>query len=816
MTLPRRRRPDETVEEYNAVMKDPETGKWNLPPMGSFGPFGFPRLEHPYYADNPERLAKAQASQERIRKLALAEKSASAGPGWYSNLFPNRNQDSGSGLQTVFGSSGLTEGERTNLDAPQTGLSAAQINLRPGLRNITGRQNISNLRTNNPAEVAGRGNLVSDPGGSMYGTDSSSAIADYMLPQEDMTSTLNWSTELQEKYPWIGKNRPPRPFSLEEQNSIETMLERFKADKEANEQRAAYAEEHDVPFKDYIGLPSNFRAENPNQNIPGNIYAKHGGSVFKTAYDQASNIMYRAEGGKAMSGGLSNLRESIDINGQPHKLAYINPDEASLLKAMGGSGRKVNGVPAYFWGGMGEGDWGEGDTASSAGNTETAGGNVGSDAGWDTDFDYGGYYADQAAQAASQTAGGEPGHKEGMGYSVPSGLTTYLTTDEENKGLVENWDRMGTWVAQNTKDMNQVVEAFGKDVVQELINAGKLSHLGVTKSNALEELGLNTFGKAMRGPLEAWSTGKALSRDAYNPGLMTGASPESWDTLEGRFRSYITQTNPGTKTISDVATQFENDFGLEKGQAPTEAFGYSRDSTASIAAVSDALDDAGLAGAFQGLGMFASALTSPISFINSIGKEYGTSKDGKVNETSPLGNIIDSVTDKIGVKDTVDNIKDSSLFQVAKAVNNPVGAVLGALNKPNTDFTTVPDNPLEGLKSIDIQEEEEEDPYASLSEQEGMAHSLPSNLSEKETESFNSFLNNTDLQELGWYKIRERIKKKPIVYETLTEEEEEEKKSIADMVNLEGNLVERLSLQNLRDLLQGIYGPNYEPFGEEA
>ena len=519
-------------------------------------------------------------------------------------------------------------------------------------------------------------------------------------------------------------------------------------------------------------------------------------------------------------GGLSNLRESIDINGQPHKLAYINPDEASLLKAMGGSGRKVNGVPAYdaddAWGDMG--DWGiseaASDTAASAGNTETAGPGY-ADFTPPSDEEWANAVAAEAAQAASQTAGGEPGHKEGMGYSVGSGLDYYQTTDKGHEGLVKSWDDMGTWAAHNIGDMGQLVEAFGKDVVQEQINAGKLTHLGVPKSNTLEELGLNTFGKAMRGPLEAWSTGKALSRDAYNPGLMTGASPESWDTLEGRFRTYITQINPGTKTISDVATQFENDFGLERGQAPTEAFGYSRDSTASIAAVSDALDDAGLAGIFQGLGMLSSAFTNPISFVNSIGKEYGTSKDGEVNETSPLGNIIDSVTDKIGVKDTVDNIKDSSLFQVAQAVNNPLGAVLGAFNKPNTDFTTVPDNPLEGLKSIDIQEEEE-DPYASLSEQEGMAHSLPSNLSEKETESFNSFLNNTDLQELGSYEIRERIKKKPIVYETLTEEEEEEKKSIADLVNLEGNLVERLSLQNLRDLLQGIYGPNYEPFGEEA
>ena len=47
-------------------------------------------------------------------------------------------------------------------------------------------------------------------------------------------------------------------------------------------------------------------------------------------------------------------------------------------------------------------------------------------------------------------------------------------------------------------------------------------------------------------------------------------------------------------------------------------------------------------------------------------------------------------------------------------------------------------------------------------------------------------------------------------------EEEEEKKSIADLVGPGEDLVGSLSLQNLRGLLQNIYGPNYEPFGEEA
>jgi len=54
-------------------------------------------------------------------------------------------------------------------------------------------------------------------------------------------------------------------------------------------------------------------------------------------------------GGQTMSRGLSGINKTININGQPHSLAWINPDEASALKAMGGSGKKVEGIPAYYY-----------------------------------------------------------------------------------------------------------------------------------------------------------------------------------------------------------------------------------------------------------------------------------------------------------------------------------------------------------------------------------------------------------------------------------------------------------------------------------
>ena len=64
------------------------------------------------------------------------------------------------------------------------------------------------------------------------------------------------------------------------------------------------------------------------------------------AIDTTSGLKH---GGQTMSGGLSGINKTMMIKGQPHKLAWIRPDEASVLKAMGGSGKKVGGIPAYFY-----------------------------------------------------------------------------------------------------------------------------------------------------------------------------------------------------------------------------------------------------------------------------------------------------------------------------------------------------------------------------------------------------------------------------------------------------------------------------------
>jgi len=355
----RRRRPDETTEEYSAAMQK------------------FKELEQRFYGGGDPR-------------------SSSSSGGFLSNLFQNRDQG-GSGLQGLFGPATYpryydedherkwrehfgTGQERTNLDAPQTGLSAAQINLKPGPRNITGRQNISNLRTNNPAEVAGLGNVVSDPDGSMYGQSASPAIADYMAPQEDVAITKEEVVDIIENQN-MSNPKPGKGGWLGDRMIVDDF-------------RPKYSQE----------------SGKLNENISGNIYAKHGGSVFRNAYDQASNIMYRAKGG-----GLEGLKESIDINGQPHNLAYINPTEANLLKVLGGSGQKVNGVPAYdSYGWNGDWSWnGNGNDNSNGENGET--GIEGVD------------WADVPGNISATPGGGGPATgggagEEGAGGGTPEGV----------------------------------------------------------------------------------------------------------------------------------------------------------------------------------------------------------------------------------------------------------------------------------------------------------------------------------------------------------------------------------------------------------
>jgi len=64
------------------------------------------------------------------------------------------------------------------------------------------------------------------------------------------------------------------------------------------------------------------------------------------------------------------------INDQPHMLAYINPQEAMMLKSMGGSGQPgPGGIPAFYYGGdFGEGGRGKGNPGATGPGQDGPGG----------------------------------------------------------------------------------------------------------------------------------------------------------------------------------------------------------------------------------------------------------------------------------------------------------------------------------------------------------------------------------------------------------------------------------------------------------
>jgi hypothetical protein len=78
-----------------------------------------------------------------------------------------------------------------------------------------------------------------------------------------------------------------------------------------------------------------------------NLAAKR---AFQMSQSPPQKISINIEICQPSEGGLSSIQKGMDIGGEPHKLAYINSDESSLLKAIGGQGEPMkgtNGIPAY-------------------------------------------------------------------------------------------------------------------------------------------------------------------------------------------------------------------------------------------------------------------------------------------------------------------------------------------------------------------------------------------------------------------------------------------------------------------------------------
>ena len=202
-------------------------------------------------------------------------------------------------------------------------------------------------------------------------------------------------------------------------------------------------------------------------------------------------------------GGLSSIQKRMNIGGQPHKLAYINSTEDSLLRHMGGLGEPLNGtrgVPAYI--GVTDQDPGSYDADVS---------------GWgeDDSVDEGGGYsaavregmtqeeADKAQQEAAAWDDVEAAAAEGeggigwMGFGTTSGTPdwrgkTWGVQDPEtgkslqDKGLVDSLEEMDwmDWLGALMNPQRAALGFAGKGIMAAYENIKE----GVADKAALQDI----------------------------------------------------------------------------------------------------------------------------------------------------------------------------------------------------------------------------------------------------------------------------------------------------------------------------------------
>ena len=198
-----------------------------------------------------------------------------------------------------------------------------------------------------------------------------------------------------------------------------------------------------------------------------------------------------------MDGGLSSLEKNISIKGQPHELSYITPGEGDILQRLGGSGRMVNGIPAYYYGdGYGQ-DWDEAESAAAAASSDVGSGTEGG----------------MTADEAEGTMGGTMDWALNMGPIT----TAYMGTPDDPQSALnksKGMSYLNTFLAMLANKV-AAVTPFG--IVPNLV-----SHL--TTGRSLGELAFDAKDPSQTGTetIAGWLGGKSRSEyDHMDPDEMS-------------------------------------------------------------------------------------------------------------------------------------------------------------------------------------------------------------------------------------------------------------------------------------------------------
>jgi hypothetical protein len=204
-------------------------------------------------------------------------------------------------------------------------------------------------------------------------------------------------------------------------------------------------------------------------------------------------------------------------------------------------------------------------------------------------------------------------------------------------------------------------------LAQRGIDRGLFEKAGIPIANFLEQKGLATFGKGIRGPLEARTPGDALYRNKedipqdskrgeYDPEALVG----NVDLSNNPNKAAIQAFNSGLRfsksgdTVADVTQSMKDSGRFSDAEISNAAqtMGYSSNSSAQASQVYDSLNDSRIAGALKGgLTMLGGAL-SPTSIITGMTQSYGDkgeTRDAFSDVKDVLGNLTSKATDNLGV-----------------------------------------------------------------------------------------------------------------------------------------------------------------------
>ena len=272
-------------------------------------------------------------------------------------------------------------------------------------------------------------------------------------------------------------------------------------------------------------------------------------------------------GQPSMNSGLSSIQKRMNIGGEPHRLSYINSDEASLLRQLGGSGQPVNGVPAYNGMGIGDPDAPSGDPAT-------------------TDVDEPGGYTGAVKEGMSKEEA-DQAQRDAALADYMSSTQAYDTTSQDIEEAKSVVDRIVDWYNRNKRGLEKGVLEFGKKQVKEFgfdlsgaiaiamgVNPYAAGLLTVAAPHVAKALGVQTKEEQEEAVKEKYGVNspehKALQKqneDFEKEEKETAARAQEADTGLGSLKEEMKERDTGVATEEDEGSAMQK-YLKDRGTRP--------------------------------------------------------------------------------------------------------------------------------------------------------------------------------------------------------------------------------------------------------